>query len=74
MVDTAAMYWVYWRGRKAFAASRESRRRFRTACHEAQSLHSRLTELQHEIAAEVSRARQQRGPAPSARQPLTSRP
>ena len=63
MVDTAAMYWIYWRGREAFAASRECRRRSRTACHEAQSLHLRLMALHQEIDAEVSRARQQRGDA-----------
>ena len=68
MVDTAAMYWVYWRGREAFAASRECRRQSRTACQEAQSLHLRLAEVQHQISTEMSRARKRRGPRRSVRQ------
>jgi hypothetical protein len=67
MVDTAAIYWLYWRGRKAFAASRECRRRSRVACHEAQSLHLQLAALQQQLDAELSlsRSRQRRGREPS---------
>lgn len=63
MVDTAAMYWIYWRGREAFAASRECRRRSRTACHEAQSLHLRLAALQQQLDDEMARARKARAGA-----------
>jgi hypothetical protein len=72
MVDEGTVYWVYWRGRQAYAASRESRRRCRTACHEAESLRLQLVTLRDEVNDEVSRARR-RHLRPEDQHPLTPR-
>jgi hypothetical protein len=73
MSDKPALYWIYSRGLSAYADSRASRRRCRSACHEAELLRAQLSTLCDQVSQQLSRSRGLR-PHPRSTQPSSITP